>query len=62
MRKIPIGGLDPRKYASAEVGNRNVELCANSIGKKAKELLRSLPKDQRTFNLKSISPEYWWAI
>ena len=57
-----IGGLDPRKYASAEVGKRNVELCANSIGKKAKELLTSLPKDQRTFNLKSISPEYWWAI
>jgi hypothetical protein len=39
-----IGGLDPRKYASAETGLRNVELASRSIGLKAKELLLSLPE------------------
>jgi len=57
-----IGGLDPRVHASAEVGRRNVELAAEAIGKKAKQLLESLPKDQRSFRLQRISPEYWWLI
>ncbi|MCX5659813.1 MAG: creatininase family protein [Planctomycetota bacterium] len=57
-----IGGLDPRVHASAEVGRRNVELAAASIGRKAQELLRSLPEGQRSFNLKAISPEHWWMI
>lgn len=57
-----IGGLDPRVHASAEVGRRNVELAAAAIGKKAKQLLESLPKDQRSFRLQRISPEYWWLI
>jgi creatinine amidohydrolase len=57
-----IGGLDPRVHASAEVGRRNVELAAEAIGKKAKQLLQSLPKDQRSFRLQRISPEYWWLI
>ena len=57
-----IGGLDPRVHASAEVGRRNVELAAEAIGKKAKQLLESLPKDQRLFRLQRISPEYWWLI
>ena len=57
-----IGGMDPRKHASVEVGKRNVELAVNSIGKKATELLESLPKDKRSFDLKEISPENWWCI
>ena len=57
-----IGGMDPRIHASARVGQRNVELAAVAIGKKAQELLKSLPPDQRQFNLKAISPEYWWMI
>jgi creatinine amidohydrolase len=57
-----IGGQDPRKYASAEVGRRNIELASQAIGKKAKELLESLPPDQRSFNLPAISPGNWWMI
>jgi len=57
-----IGGLDPRKHASPEVGERNVDLAAEAIGKKAAELLESLPKDQRAFRLKSVSPGNWWMI
>ena len=57
-----IGGLDPREHASAEVGQRNVELAAGAIGRKARELLESLPRNQRNFNLETISPEHWWLI
>lgn len=57
-----IGGLDPRKHASTEVGEKNVDLAAEAIGKKAGELLKSLPKDKRSFRLKSVSPEHWWMI
>jgi creatinine amidohydrolase len=57
-----IGGLDPRRHASPEVGRRNIELAAEAIGKKAKQLLKSLPKDKRSFNLKSIRPGHWWSI
>lgn len=57
-----IGGLDPRKHASFEVGRRNVEIASQAIGRKAKELLVSLPKDQRTFKLPAISPGHWWMI
>ena len=57
-----IGGLDPREHASAQVGQTNVELAAEAIGKKAMELLESLPEDGRAFNLKAISPEHWWMI
>jgi len=57
-----IGGLDPREHASRDVGERNVDLAAEAIGKKAKELLESLPEDQRSFRLKSISPGNWWMI
>jgi creatinine amidohydrolase len=56
-----IGGLDPRIYASPEVGKRNVELAAEAIGEKAKELLASLPPTEQTPEVK-ISPEYWWSI
>jgi creatinine amidohydrolase len=56
-----IGGLDPRVYASAEIGKRNVELAAEAIGKKAKELLASLPPEGQTQPVK-ITPEYWWSI
>jgi len=57
-----IGGLDPRIHASAEVGKRNVELCAAAIGRKAKELLETLPENQRTFNKSCICPDQWWLI
>jgi hypothetical protein len=57
-----IGGLDPREHASAEAGRRNVELSSEAIGKKAKQLLESLPKDQQSFRLQHISPEFWWSI
>jgi creatinine amidohydrolase len=57
-----IGGQDPRKYASAKVGQRNVELAAEALGRKAKELLESLPEDHRSFNLKAVSPEHWWLV
>jgi creatinine amidohydrolase len=57
-----IGGLDPREHASARVGRRNVELAADAIGKEAQRLLASLPEAQRSFNIKSISPENWWLV
>jgi hypothetical protein len=57
-----IGGQDPRKYASAEIGRRNIELASQAIGRKAKELLDSLPPDQRSFSLPAISPVSWWMI
>jgi creatinine amidohydrolase len=57
-----IGGLDPRKHASYEVGRRNVELASQAIGRKARELLESLPEDQRNFKLPAIQPGHWWMI
>jgi len=57
-----IGGLDPREHASAEVGRRNVELAAEAIGRKAQELLASLPEDQRSFNLEAVRPGHWWMV
>ena len=57
-----IGGQDPRKYASAKVGQRNTELATEALGRKAQELLDSLPEDQRSFNLKAVSPERWWLV
>lgn len=63
-RKPPegIGGLDPRVHASVEVGKRNVELAAAALGRKAKELLETLPPDQRNFNLPAIDASHWHAI
>ncbi len=57
-----IGGLDPRKHASVEVGRRNVELAAQAIGKKAKALLETLPEAARSSQSRSISPGNWWMI
>jgi len=57
-----IGGLDPREYASAQVGERNAQLASEAIGLKARELLESLPEDQRDFNIEAVSPEHWWLI
>lgn len=57
-----IGGLDPRTHASAKVGKRNAELAAEGIGRRAHELLTSLPEDKRAFNLPAISPECWWCV
>ena len=57
-----IGGLDPREHASPEVGRRNVELAAEAIGKKAREMLESLPEDGRSFGLERIEPGHWWMV
>jgi hypothetical protein len=57
-----IGGLDPRKHASLKIGRRNAELASRAIGIRAKELLASLPEDQRSFKLPAILPGHWWAI
>jgi len=57
-----IGGLDPREHASAEVGARNCELAAQAIGRKARELLESLPPEQRGFRLEAIVPGKWWMV
>jgi len=57
-----IGGLDPRQHASAEVGMRNVELAAAAIGRKARELLNSLPPEHRQFSLPAIEPGRWWMV
>ncbi len=57
-----IGGLDPRKHASAEVGRRNVELAARAIARKAKELLEALPRGPDSSRPRLISPGHWWMI
>jgi creatinine amidohydrolase len=57
-----IGGLDPREHASAAVGERNAKLAAAAIGRKAAELLDSLPEEHRSFGLKAIQPEHWWMV
>lgn len=57
-----IGGLDPRIYASASIGERNSELCADAIGRKAHEMLDSLPPDFRNFNTEGIFPDNWWFV
>jgi creatinine amidohydrolase len=57
-----IGGLDPREHASTEVGRRNAELASDAIGKKAQELLESLPEGQRSFNIEAITPGKWWLV
>jgi hypothetical protein len=57
-----IGGLDPREHASAEVGRRNVEICSEALGVKARELLESLPPDKRNFAIDAIVPGSWWMV
>ena len=57
-----IGGEDPRIHASAAVGERNCELAAAAIGRKAQELLASLPPDRRAFSLDAIVPGKWWMV
>ena len=57
-----IGGLDPRVHASAAVGRRNVELSVAALGRRARELLESLPADQRAFALPALVPPHWWAV
>ena len=57
-----IGGLDPRKHALAEVGQRNVDLAAQAIGKKARELLEALPGRREASGPVTIRPGDWWMI
>ena len=57
-----IGGLDPRKHASTEVGRRNVGLAAQAIARRAKELLEALPTNRDSSQPCVISPGQWWMI
>ncbi|HJN19042.1 MAG TPA: creatininase family protein [Armatimonadota bacterium] len=57
-----IGGMDPREHATPEVGMRNAELASAAIGAKARELLESLPEDQRNFNIEKLEPGHWWLV
>lgn len=57
-----IYGLDPRQHASAEVGGRKARLTADAIGKKAHELLFSLPPEHRAFNQPFFDADNWWQI
>lgn len=57
-----IGGLDPRTHASAKVGERKAQLAAQALGKKAKELLASLPQEHRAFRLPALTPDKWWMV
>ncbi|MBM3494543.1 MAG: creatininase family protein [Armatimonadetes bacterium] len=57
-----IGGLDPRKTASAQIGARSVRLAADAIGAKARELLQSLPEDKRAFSIPAVAPGSWWLV
>ena len=57
-----IGGLDPRKHASVEVGRRNVELAVQVIGRKVRELLERLPTSQNASRPRAITPGQWWMI
>ena len=57
-----IGGLDPRTHAAVTGGRRNVELTAESIGRKAQELLASLPAGEQAFGLPALNLNYWWGV
>lgn len=57
-----IGGLDPRIHASAEAGRRNIELAAESIANRARELLATLPDDRRDFALPGLTCDQWWLV
>ena len=57
-----IAGLDPREHASAQVGARCIELAAEAIGRKAQELLTSLPEEHRAFRLEALEPGRWWIV
>ena len=57
-----IGGIDPRIHASAENGERDITIAADSIGQIAQDLLASLPEDRRSFNIESLTPGNWWIV
>ncbi len=57
-----IGGLDPRQHASPEIGLINAQLASEAIGRKARELLESLPPEHREFNKEKLEPGQWWLI
>jgi len=57
-----ITGLDPREHASVEEGRRNIERAADAIGKKARELLDSLPPEKRGFSRESLVFNSWHFI
>ncbi|MBM3214737.1 creatininase family protein [Candidatus Poribacteria bacterium] len=57
-----IGGLDPREHASSAVGQRCMELAADTIGRRAQELLSSLPEEHRAFGKPAIAVGQWWMV
>jgi len=57
-----IGGEDPREHASAELGRVKAERCADALGRKARELLDSLPPEHRAFRLPAVAPGHWWEV
>lgn len=69
-RHLPLGNdaikahaiLVDCAHASAGVGRRNAEFAADSIGRKAKELLLTLPPGDRAFGLPAVAPEHWWCV
>ena len=51
-----------RPRGGGENAVRSRMVFANAIGRKARELLESLPEDQRPFNLPAVSSEHWWLV
>jgi creatinine amidohydrolase len=52
---------DPRGIASADIGERNIELASQAIGRKARELLASLPPRAQQAAPR-VSPPDWEAV
>ena len=45
-----------------EILFRQLSIWREAIGRKAQELLESLPEDQRSFNLEAVRPGRWWLV
>lgn len=58
-RKFPVVVVP---FGCVEWHGRHLPLGTEAIGKKARELLESLPKEHRAFRLESVSPGHWWMI
>lgn len=60
----PFGmkGDDPRVLASKNRGETKAEHAVHILGKKAQELLASLPEEHRSFRRESIRCDEWFGI
>jgi hypothetical protein len=54
---LPIGRL-----GGFAMNARYLTFAAGAIGRKARQLLDSLPEEHRSFNVKAVSPEHWWMV